>query len=429
MLVPLLLAATVAGSPAPARSAPTPAGITADLERVRAYLESAMPARIVDGRTGRALPAEGTPVRGAVADRGPEDAFNPLAYEVGVVHTGMLAAAEATGDRRFDAFTSRQLTFIADALPYFRAQAERWGAASNSFRPILAPAALDDCGAMEAALVQARLEGVGPDLSPVIQRWAAYLGREQFRLPGGAFARHRPQPVTVWADDMYMALPAMAELGRMTHDPAWLNGAVRGANQFCALLFRPAAGLFAHGWRADNPSAPDIFWGRANGWAMLALEDVLDAAPPDKPGRGTLVDILRAQIRGVAERQSASGLWHQLLDRDDSFEETSCSAMFVYGIAHAIDQGWINPAAYGAVAIYGWDGVARQINAQGQVENTCVGTTLAGSPVYYYHRPVSVYAVHGYGPVLLAGAEMIRFVSNPKVAIVPANETFHSLRK
>jgi hypothetical protein len=28
-------------------------------------------------------------------------------------------------------------------------------------------------------------------------------------------------------------------------------------------------------------------------------------------------------------------------------------------------------------------------------------------PMFYYYRPVSVYAAHGYGPVLLAGAEMI----------------------
>jgi hypothetical protein len=28
-------------------------------------------------------------------------------------------------------------------------------------------------------------------------------------------------------------------------------------------------------------------------------------------------------------------------------------------------------------------------------------------PTFYYYRPTSVYAAHGYGPVLLAGAEMI----------------------
>ena len=39
---------------------------------------------------------------------------------------------------------------------------------------------------------------------------------------------------------------------------------------------------------------------------------------------------------------------------------------------------------------------------------------MAFDPAFYYHRPVNVYAAHGYGPLLLAGAEMYRMVkSNP----------------
>jgi len=55
----------------------------------------------------------------------------------------------------------------------------------------------------------------------------------------------------------------------------------------------------------------------------------------------------------------------------------------------------------------GWNAVAREVNAQGQVENTCVGTGMGWDPMFYYFRPVSVFAAHGYGTVLLAGAEMI----------------------
>lgn len=42
----------------------------------------------------------------------------------------------------------------------------------------------------------------------------------------------------------------------------------------------------------------------------------------------------------------------------------------------------------------------------------CVGTGMAFDPVFYYYRPTSVYAAHGYGPVLLAGAEMIELLRN-----------------
>jgi hypothetical protein len=63
------------------------------------------------------------------------------------------------------------------------------------------------------------------------------------------------------------------------------------------------------------------------------------------------------------------------------------------------------------------------------VEGTCVGTTLAGDQVYYYNRPTSVNALHGYGPMLLAGAEMIRLINNKHIAIEYKVRTYHYMPK
>ncbi|MCR4824606.1 MAG: rhamnogalacturonan acetylesterase, partial [Bacteroidales bacterium] len=71
-------------------------------------------------------------------------------------------------------------------------------------------------------------------------------------------------------------------------------------------------------------------------------------------------------------------------------------------------KGWIDRTAYQAIARAGWAGVATQVTAKGQVENTCVGTGLGWTNTFYMSRPVSVFAAHGYGPVLLAAAEMIK---------------------
>jgi unsaturated rhamnogalacturonyl hydrolase len=54
---------------------------------------------------------------------------------------------------------------------------------------------------------------------------------------------------------------------------------------------------------------------------------------------------------------------------------------------------------------------------QGQVEGTCVGTGMAFDPAFYYYRPVNVYAAHGYGPVLLAGVEIIEMTKKFKTGI------------
>ena len=388
LLAPAGLRAAPAPDPAACRPI-APAEIAADLARVRGWLESELPARA--SATGA----------------------DPLDYPVAVIHSGMLRAAAATGDRRFSDFTAARLQFIADALPGLADAASGPGLPPSFRRKILNPRALDDCGAMTAALIQARAAGVGPDLGAVITRWADYVAHGQFRLPDGTLARHRPQPVSLWSDDLYMGIPALARMGTMTGDRAWLDDAARNAVQLSARLFRPAQGLYAHGWNADDPDASAFFWARCNGWAMLAMEELLDALPPDHPRRPEVLALLRAQIRSVAALQSGQGLWHQLLDRPDSYLETSASAIFVYGIAHAANRGWINPVSYVPVAQAGWCGVASQIDASGAVEGICVATTFASDPVYYFTRPVGVHALHGYGPVLLAGSEMIRLLRNP----------------
>jgi rhamnogalacturonyl hydrolase YesR len=154
---------------------------------------------------------------------------------------------------------------------------------------------------------------------------------------------------------------------------------------------------------------PVFHWARANGWAIVALAELLTELPADHPRREALLKIFRDHARGLAALQGATGLWHQLLDRTDSYRETSATAMFVYSIARGVNRGWLDPLAYSGLLSTGWNAVAQQVNATGQVENVCVGTGMGFDPSFYYYRPVSVYAAHGYGPLFLAGAEMIAF--------------------
>jgi hypothetical protein len=57
------------------------------------------------------------------------------------------------------------------------------------------------------------------------------------------------------------------------------------------------------------------------------------------------------------------------------------------------------------------------VNQKGQVEGTCVGTGMGFDPAFYYHRPVNLFAAHGYGPVVLAGAEVLLLLKNNQFEI------------
>jgi rhamnogalacturonyl hydrolase YesR len=347
----------------------------------------------------------------------------------------MLLAGEATGDPKFTDYTARRLKFLSGVAPAFRALAATSpqllpqpgqmpgqvpgqapqgrgpgparGGLGFMLRAVIAPHSLDDSGSVCAAMIKAQRAGVGGDLRPLIDNYMKWIATEQFRLPDGTLARNRPMPNALWLVDLFMSVPALAQMGKLTGETRYYDDAVKQILQFSQRMFVKEKGLYMHGWIQDMDPHPAFHWGRANGWAIMAMTELLEVLPADHPGRAAVLEQYRAHARGIAACQGGDGLWHQLLDRNDSYPETSASAIFVYCFARGINRGWLDSLAYGPVASLGWNAVAKKVNDKGQVEGTCVGTGMGFDPAFYYYRPTSALAAHGYGPVLLAGAEMI----------------------
>lgn len=100
----------------------------------------------------------------------------------------------------------------------------------------------------------------------------------------------------------------------------------------------------------------------------------------------------------------------QTLDRNDTYLETSATAIYTYCLAHAICEGWLDAKAYGPACLLGWQAVQSAVNERGQVDGVCVGTGMGFDPSFYAYRPVHAMAAHGYGPAIWAGAEVIRLL-------------------
>src|ERR1043165_3966382 len=99
-------------------------------------------------------------------------------------------------------------------------------------------------------------------------------------------------------------------------------------------------------------------------------------------------------------------MWRQVLDKPALWDETSCTAMFAYGIARAVNRGWIDPS-YMAMARKAFAGLSKNVTADGVVNETCIGTNINEELKYYIDRPRTSDDHHGPGPVLLAGTEIL----------------------
>lgn len=387
----------------------TPDDVKKTLDRVLTYLDAVTPAELVNGKTDGAIQDLKTPNKDATIKQGD---FRLTSYEWGVTYAGMLMAGDITGDKRYTNYVATRFKFLSEVTPYFQSFGKVYPDQKNPLRQIVEPHALDDAGAVCAAMIKAERAHLKTGVRPLIDNYMNYIMTKEYRLADGTLARNRPLPNTLWLDDLFMSVPAIAQMGKLTGDRKYFDEAVKQVLQFSQRMFNKEKGLYMHGWVESMNVHPQFHWARANGWALMTKIEVLEVLPEDHPGRPALLALLQAHIQGLASCQSSEGLWHQLLDRNDSYLETSATAIYVYCIAHAINRGWISREAHAPMALLAWNGVNAKINDKGQVEGTCVGTGMAFDPAYYYYRPLNVYAAHGYGPVLLAGAAMYKLLKD-----------------
>ena len=391
-----------------------PEEVKAVMDRVLHYIDAETPAQLVDKHTGEPV----TDFRWVTADTQlKQGGFRLTSYEWGVTYSGVLAAYEATGDEAYRDYVYTRHRLLAEMAPYFNKVYAKDKQIDGNVRRVIDPHALDDAGAVCCSMIKAMgsiFQGADKELRRLvderIQNYADYIINKEYRLADGTFARIRPQDNTLWLDDMFMGIPTVAYMGKYTGEAKYYNEAVRQVLQFAQRMWVPEKGLFRHGWVESMEPHPAFHWGRANGWAILTMCEVLDVLPQDHPKRGEILQLLKAHAAGLARLQHHDGFWHQLLDRNDTYLEASATAIYTYCLAHAVNQGWLDAKAYGPVAQLAWHAVASSVNEKGQVEQVCVGTGMGFDPSFYAYRPCHVMAAHGYGPVLWAGAEMLNLL-------------------
>lgn len=406
---------------------PTVDGIKDVLNRVRIYYESTSPQKIIDTETGKEITDFLELNENARVSRGFSSEWS---YTHGVVLSAFEYIDDVTGDEAFFTNNTKFFDFVVETLPYLTKVGEKFGRRYPGWGRIPNYHALDDCGSISAAMIKTYLKNKNDNYLELIDLAADYISNEQFRLEDGTLARHRPQYKSIWADDLYMSVPFLANMGLLTGEKKYFDDAVKQILQMADRLYIPEKELFDHGWSVTSGDYdPRFYWGRANGWTLMAMAELLDVLPEDYPGTDKVLHLYRSMIRSLAGLQDGTGFWHNMLDKTNTYLETSCTAMFTFAVAKGINEEWINHV-YGPVALTGWNAITTRVLENGAVDGTCEGTTFAHDNTYYYHRGRSIYATHGYGPVLYTGAEMIRLLQNDKIKVQTArinsrNSTFH----
>ena len=335
--------------------------------------------------------------------------FGEWHYTDGVLNMALVDLSDYLGDKKYFNYAAAQIAFGMDNYKYFEKRYNKETDGPHYLYPfgqLWTMKELDDCGAMGASMIDVYQTVKRDDYKVYIEKAAKHITEEQDRLEDGTLARKFPHEMTIWADDLYMSVPFLARMGKLSGDKRYWDDAILQIKNFTKYLWDQSKELYWHCYYTDLKRNGVAHWGRCNGWIIMAKVNLLNYLPENYPGREDIIKDLERQILGIAKYQSADGLWHQLLDKNDSYLESSCSAMFIYGIARAVNQKWIDPR-YGSIAIRGWEGLKEnKIRLDGEVKDICVGTGIEDNLVFYYERPARLNEKHGLGAVIDAGIEV-----------------------
>ncbi len=353
-------------------------------------------------------------------------------YTNGVTNIALMELGDKLSDKKYENYVLKNMNFVFNDgnLDYFKklydnAFAEGgWGAVRNiSWHMLFRGKRLDDNGPMSASLIELQQHHPSNAFLKYINETANHLNTSEPRLKDGTIARIWPHENTIWADDAFMAISFLSRMGQFTGDNKYFTDAANQILNYNKYLWCPEKQIYYHCYHTDNKEHGVAHWSRANGWVFMAQADLLSRMPKNHPLRNAVIKNFQQQASGVARYQGKNGLWHQLLDKEDSYEEITGTAMFVFGIARGVKEGWLHPD-FIYVAEQGLKGMLSKITPNGDVTAICVGTGIMPSLQYYYNRPTQENDPMGEGPVLRALVEMI---DAPKYTEIRAEDQYDKI--
>lgn len=342
------------------------------------------------------------------------EAYANWHYSHGITVWSILQLARTTNNAGYDGFVKKYTDFIINSSPYFKKQYDQLYAYRGTLHRLFRRTMLDDTGAPILPFAALYTASGNEALKALVDTIAQVVRKEQVRLPDGTFCRPEPEAFTVWADDLFMSVPFLSLMAKATGDATCFDDAAKQVLQFQHYLLDGKTGLYKHGWFSTRQEKAIAFWGRANGWIVWATAELLNVLPPHHRDYSKVLTTFRQHVAALIKCQQPNGMWLQLLNRPDAYEETSCTAMFTLAIARGVSKGWL-PQSYKKYALLGWQGVARNIEAGGIVHGICRGTEIGFDEPFYLNRKQLDNDPRGLGAVITAAIEVSKLDSQQKI--------------
>lgn len=204
------------------------------------------------------------------------------------------------------------------------------------------------------------------------------------------------------SDAVFMNGPIMTAAGAILKEDKYFDCCAQ-QQTFMRKLCKRDDGLYRHS--PLNEAA----WGRGNGFVALGNALMLEQWPKDRPDRKTLLVEYQQHMAALRERQDYTGMWHQVIDRPESYREFSCTSMIGFAMACGVRHGWLDAKEYQPTIDLAWQGAKERFWDDGSFVDVCTGTGKQKTLRDYYDREaLTGRDARGGAMMLMFASEMVR---------------------
>lgn len=198
--------------------------------------------------------------------------------------------------------------------------------------------------------------GEAGDVSPWVARAKEVMGFEAYSDANDYWW---------WADALYMVMPVMTKMYKMTGDTKYLDKMYENWSYANSIMYDEETGLYFRDGKYVYPkhktaAGKKDFWARGDGWVLAAFAKILQDLPKKDKHRKEYIAYYKRQAQAVADCQQAEGYWtRSMLDPEQApGRETSGTALFCYGLQWGINHGFLKKKVYQPVADKAWEYLA-----------------------------------------------------------------------
>jgi rhamnogalacturonyl hydrolase YesR len=162
-----------------------------------------------------------------------------------------------------------------------------------------------------------------------------YLKEKAPRTTNGTI-RHFTSRTQIWSDSVFMAPPFIAFYGDY-------DEAIKQIEGYLGYLQDKDTKLIWHKYDDERDTFPrKEFWGGGNGWSAAGMAQIIDVLPKQKQTeRLKLIDHTKQLLDGCIAHMRPDGLFHDVIDKPETFVETNLSQMLAYTIYKGVKSGWL----------------------------------------------------------------------------------------